>query len=84
MSQDLRIAANAPPWVSLTRPHDAVAFIGALATGCDPARDAASALFVDLPIAHIPRGTRQVQAFPTVRKRPEFYFQAQVLLAGFG
>ena len=30
------------------------------------------------------RGTRPVHAFLTVRKHPEFFFQAKVLFAGFG
>jgi hypothetical protein len=40
------------------------------------------ALFDDLRIARLLRGTRPVQVFLTVRKRPEFFFQAQVLFAG--
>jgi hypothetical protein len=41
-----------------------------------------SALFEDLRIARMLRGTRPVQVFLTVRKRPEFFFQAEVLFAG--
>ena len=30
------------------------------------------------------RGAQLVQAFCTVRKRPEFFFHAEVLFSGFG
>jgi hypothetical protein len=45
---------------------------------------AAAALFDDLRIARMLQGTRPVQAFLTVRKRPKCVFQAQMLIAGFG
>jgi hypothetical protein len=45
-------------------------------------RDTDPALWDDLRIARMLRGTRRLQAFLTVRKRPEFSFQAQVLFAG--
>jgi hypothetical protein len=41
------------------------------------------ALLSDLRIARMLRGTRPVQAFLALRKRPEFLFPAQVLFAGF-
>jgi hypothetical protein len=60
------------------------AAIAAIAAGLRQSCNGAAALARENQARKMPRGARPVQAFATVRKCPEFCFQAQVLLAGFG